>query len=601
MRPSLSQACFAGVVLASVFSVAGQAPTPTTPDVFISEAAFMPVSVFEASTALVNVDVVVRDPDGHTVANLTKDDFLLEDNGKPRAITSFRVFRSAGAAADSAPASTAAPAAAAPPVIPRYVAMFFDDLHTEAPQLLQAKAAAAAFLKTGFGAEDHVGVFTSSGLTTLAYTQDAAAVAAAIAAISPHVRFPDRGEQSCPLITPDMAYNIANNLDARAMQVAVAQAIECNCAGQNNPPGEFEDVGFAQARRGRGAAAGGGGSPCPRLQRQFVQQQADVLWQNVEDQSIDTLSAMADVVNDLVRQTGEKSLLIVSSGFLNGGLDLQADEQALIQGAMRDGVVINALDARGLWTDDASLGGEVGNPLVFSGTTALAQHALATDESIDVMNAMDEISAGTGGRLFQNSNDLRAGMQQLVAAPEVSYLLGFSAGDVKPDGTFHHLDVKLRAPGHLQLQARKGYFAPGLGQSSTWRQKALAAAMATTDQTQLDASVQTRPASAPHAIQVDMHVAPRSLHWTKVADRSCDQLLFLAYLTDAHGNRLTGKQALVTLNLRPSAPVAVRIKSQGLGGTMSISAPAGNYQLRGVVAEAGQGLVSTFTRSVTVP
>jgi hypothetical protein len=44
---------------------------------------------------------------------------------------------------------------------------------------------------------------------------------------------------------------------------------------------------------------------------------------------------------------------------------------------------------------------------------------------------------------------------------EYSYLLGFSPQDLKYDGKFHHLQLKVKAAERLTVQARKGYYAPG--------------------------------------------------------------------------------------------------------------------------------------------
>ncbi len=74
-------------------------------------------------------------------------------------------------------------------------------------------------------------------------------------------------------------------------------------------------------------------------------------------------------------------------------------------------------------------------------------------------NVMAELAAGTGGTYFHNSNDLEGGFRRLTAAPEYLYLLEFSAGNVKQNGSYHRLKVKIDQEG-LTLQSRKGYFAP---------------------------------------------------------------------------------------------------------------------------------------------
>ena len=72
---------------------------------------------------------------------------------------------------------------------------------------------------------------------------------------------------------------------------------------------------------------------------------------------------------------------------------------------------------------------------------------------------MAELADGSGGTYFHNSNDLLAGFKDLAAAPEYVYILELALDNVKPDGTYHRLRVKVDRSG-LQLQARRGYFAP---------------------------------------------------------------------------------------------------------------------------------------------
>jgi VWFA-related protein len=74
-------------------------------------------------------------------------------------------------------------------------------------------------------------------------------------------------------------------------------------------------------------------------------------------------------------------------------------------------------------------------------------------------NAMSELADGTGGTFFHNSNDLEGGLKSLAAAPEYVYMLGISLKDVKANGTFHQLQIKVNGHG-LDVRARRGYFAP---------------------------------------------------------------------------------------------------------------------------------------------
>ena len=53
---------------------------------------------------------------------------------------------------------------------------------------------------------------------------------------------------------------------------------------------------------------------------------------------------------------------------------------------------------------------------------------------------LGELADGTGGTFFHNRNDLDVGMQRAMAAPEISYVLGFSPQNLKIDGNFHTLE-----------------------------------------------------------------------------------------------------------------------------------------------------------------
>ena len=72
---------------------------------------------------------------------------------------------------------------------------------------------------------------------------------------------------------------------------------------------------------------------------------------------------------------------------------------------------------------------------------------------------MAELTDGTGGTYFHNSNDLQGGLQALAVVPEYMYLLELSLQNVKLDGAYHPLKVKVDQEG-LKLVARQGYFAP---------------------------------------------------------------------------------------------------------------------------------------------
>ena len=71
---------------------------------------------------------------------------------------------------------------------------------------------------------------------------------------------------------------------------------------------------------------------------------------------------------------------------------------------------------------------------------------------------MNLFAGGTGGRAFYAITDLASAIQTAVADSEVTYALGFYPVDIKLDGSYHSLSVKV-ARKNVDLRHRKGYFA----------------------------------------------------------------------------------------------------------------------------------------------
>jgi hypothetical protein len=79
------------------------------------------------------------------------------------------------------------------------------------------------------------------------------------------------------------------------------------------------------------------------------------------------------------------------------------------------------------------------------------------------IDAMNLFAGGTGGRAFYVINDVAAAVKTAVEDSEVTYAMGFYPGDIKLDGSYHSLSVKVARKG-VDLRARKGYFATDLKQ-----------------------------------------------------------------------------------------------------------------------------------------
>jgi len=158
---------------------------------------------------------------------------------------------------------------------------------------------------------------------------------------------------------------------------------------------------------------------------------------DIENESRAVVMQSGDIVRRMARLAGQRTVVLISSGLIlyNQGLcgwSLVPETMQLIGNAVRSRVVFNGLDARGL--------------------------ALSSGFSFQMFQA--QMTDGTGGRFIADTNDLKGAIRQLGATPKYIYVLGFSPQMLKPDGSFHTLTVKLVSGHKLDVQTRKGYFAP---------------------------------------------------------------------------------------------------------------------------------------------
>ena len=114
---------------------------------------------FPSQASVVTVDVVVVDAKGQSIEGLTKDDFSLEEDGKPQTIVNFEAVSvpaeaAAGATtpADSGPIVTNAAAEA---MTGRAFALLADDLSFPGEQSLQIRQALTRFINESLGIGRH--------------------------------------------------------------------------------------------------------------------------------------------------------------------------------------------------------------------------------------------------------------------------------------------------------------------------------------------------------------------------------------------------------------------------------------------------------------
>ncbi len=580
-----------GVSLLALIS-AGQSLSPG--EVSIRSWPYSPSPpVLRVRTNEVQVGVVVQDSKGHVVSGLTQRDFAIYDDGKQQSLSSFsvehrQVFDASRAVAP--PASAQPNAQPSAPPRPRYVALYFDDLDTEFGDMRHVQLAAENFLRTGIGPNDKIALFTASGLQTVSFTPNAPEIISAVEELKFHGRAIK--SSGCPRITPYDAYVISTEPNppisretpgmptpaegSPTYQAVLTEAIRCNCADTGN----FGD-----------------GGTCAANQRQVIVAESHQIWDSVRQMSLDTLNSLHAAVDFLADRPGERVLVLASSGFLAGTLEDKVD--SILSDALHAGIVINSLDAKGLFTYTET---EDRN----DGAYQAVYRAESFGQSMMTLTAaMVDFAVGTGGRFFHNRNDLAAGYYSLAAAPETEYLLGFVPGKEKFNGKFHKLKVTVSASGKFNAQARPGYFAPTKetkeSNEPTPEEKIDAEVRGSEQRSDFPLSVSERPAIASKGgreLSVQTRVDIQKLPFELQKDRHVDLLTFVVALFDSQGKMVAGKEAQMQFALKPES--FERFSKSGINGAMSLEAPPGTYRLRVVVEEAMHSEMSATSRQVQI-
>ncbi|MGH7868843.1 MAG: VWA domain-containing protein, partial [Candidatus Dormibacteraceae bacterium] len=218
----------------------------------VSTAVTLPSFRLHVQKNLVLIPVVVRDAKGHTVGNLTKDDFQIFDNKKPQIISQFEIDRHGNPAPSKLPVQGQSPAGTlakpAQPSIPqRYVALFFDDIETTFGDLSQTRAAAIHYLSTATNPADRIGVYTTSGQVTQDFTADKDKIDTTLNRLTPRPVVP-KETNACQDISPYQAYKMIYQNDPFATQAADDEAYQCTCARMPSPPPNCSSVADSTAR-----------------------------------------------------------------------------------------------------------------------------------------------------------------------------------------------------------------------------------------------------------------------------------------------------------------------------------------------------------------
>lgn len=580
-------ACLVALAAALQPSLAPQDAAPPSSEITSQETA--PKFRIQVERNLVQVRVVVRDSKGQVVSGLTKGDFILTDEGKPQVITHFAVENPAEHPSTPAPPPDQAKDAEAedrPATLPdRYIAVFFDDVHVQFADLVRTREAAEKYFSTMLQPGDRVAIFTSSGQNQLDFTDDLGKIHEALRLLLPRPIVSRRTGQ-CPEISDYQGYMISYRSDPYALQIAVEEAKRCDPAVlmlESDPTVSIQDV----DRAARAAAE----SSARQAANEF----------QVETEYV--LRGLKGVIRQLSGLPGQRTLLMVSPGFMMMTAEQQVNQ--LIDLALRSSVVVNALDAKGLYAP-VILGDASTNPVLPVTNAVLVgrKAQLDIDRINSLADAMRYLAQDTGGIFVTNSNDLDLGFRKVGALPEVSYALAFSPQNMKFNGNFHRIKVKLASKTKFTIQARRGYFAPEKPTDPATQEKEEIeqAIFSQSEVKELAVDVQTqffKVSDTQAKLAILTHVDLGLLHFRKESGRNLNTITLVTVLFDRNGKYLDGK--VKKLEFRLLDPTYEKVSAKGITSKASFDVIPGSYVVRLVVRDSEGAQLSALNKRVEIP
>jgi VWFA-related protein len=394
-----------------------------------------PDAVIRATTRVVNVSLVVTDHEGNPVKNISKEDLILLDDGKPQSIGFFSpVDNDQLVPAPPSPGpdifTNIQSGHAAPPSV---TILLFDMLNSKWTSQAYGLHRVRKFLRQ-VQPQDHVGLYLLNDQMKVLhdFRDDSSSLAAAI-----------------------QIYYEEHSHSAVGPAALEGQTVDANLdrflSGKEKPSryaiyGDCQPYGSCQDKGAIASAITTASLEEIARQLSRVQGRKTLIWvtDHVGDLSLLTDNDLDDYLRAWRKEAGVNLPSALRNK--NGG-----DIERMVRLMNDAGIAVYTVDARGLETEDLDFRNTKGSSV-----------ADPVDNLISRIPEPDpgllELASRTGGRAFFNRNDLETGVRRALDDSRFTYSLAYYPDHGKWKGEWHKIQVKVNRP-DVTVLVRSGYFA----------------------------------------------------------------------------------------------------------------------------------------------
>ncbi len=415
-----------------------------------------------ADVTLVEVPVYVAGKDGKPVRGLTKKDFRLFDDGKLAEAWDLDVIDLEEIAHQAAPANVPLP-----PAAQRHFFFLFDLSFSRPVDLARARKAAIEFVRSGMRTGDLGSVATvdvEKGLKlVLSFTPDRDQLAAAISTLGlPSLTSPTADPLALTVFNPTTllgpAYAGVSPQGRAGTDAEIAEMIAAFKQMQEKVHDTYVQGRIRSFARSLGDLA---------RTLNSVHGRTNVI---LFSEGFDTKLLSGVTGSESGREMGDLlafgELWRVESEDRYGRNEVRTNLEQMFDVFRKTDCVLHAVDVSGLRTLSPGVEAESENDEVPA--ARLGSHGRGR-------NSLYLMSSETGGRLFDNSNDVLDQLGKLQQETSLIYLITYTPAPLKEPGRYHTLKVKVDAPG-ANPSARAGYFEPRAWAQMTPMERRLLAA-----------------------------------------------------------------------------------------------------------------------------